>query len=75
MEQKEIRQIIVKLEKLDQDKFCIMQDINNAFIDAKNKGYNKKILKQLLKLRKIDNDKRIRDEEELEVYKAAIGMK
>ena len=39
------------------------------------KGYDVKILKQLLKLRRIDEDKRIQQEEELETYKAALGMK
>ena len=43
--------------------------------EAKIKGYDVKILKQLLKLRKIDEEDRMQQEKELETYKAALGMK
>jgi len=59
----ELLQIITKLENLEQEK-----------AEAKMKGYNIKILKQILKLRKIDDEDRIRQEEELETYKTTIGM-
>ena len=53
----------------------IEQDITGTLAEAKIKGYDVMILKQLLKLRKIDEEKRIQQQEELETYKTALGMK
>ena len=71
----EIEQIIFRLEKLEEEKANVAQNITDIFAEAKMKGYDIKILKQLLKLRKIDEEERIQQEEELEIYKAALGMK
>lgn len=71
----EIKQIISRLEKLEEEKVDVAQNITDTLAEAKMKGYDVKILKQLLKLRKIDEEERIQQEEELETYKAAIGMK
>jgi uncharacterized protein (UPF0335 family) len=70
----EVLQIITKLEGLEEEKAEISQNITDTLSEAKMKGYDVKILKQLLKLRKMDDDDRIRQEEELETYKATIGM-
>jgi uncharacterized protein (UPF0335 family) len=71
----EIEQIISRLEKLEEEKADVAQNITDTLAEAKIKGYDVKILKQLLKLRKIDEEERIQQEEELETYKAALGMK
>ena len=68
-------QIITKLEKLEEEKAAVSQEITDSLAEAKIKGYDIKILKQVLKLRKMDDDDRLRQEEELETYKATIGMK
>ena len=71
----EIEQIISSLEKLEEEKADVAQNITDTLAEAKMKGYDIKILRQLLKLRKMDEDDRIQQEEELETYKAALGMK
>ena len=71
----ELLQIITKLEKLEEEKAAVSQEITDILAEAKIKGYDIKILKQVLKLRKMDDDDRLRQEEELETYKATIGMK
>lgn len=71
----ELLQIITKLEKLEEEKVAVSQEITDALAEAKIKGYDIKILKQVLKLRKMDDDERLRQEEELETYKATIEMK
>ena len=71
----EIEQIISRLEKLEEEKADVAQNITDTLAEAKIKGYDVKILKQLLKLRKIDEEERIQQEEALETYKAALGMK
>ena len=71
----ELLQIITRLERLDEERAAVSQDITDILADSKIKGYDTKILKQILKLRKMDDDERIRQEEELETYKSTIGMK
>ena len=68
-------QIISKIEKLEEEKADVSQCISDTLAEAKIKGYDIKILKTLLKLRKMDDEERIRQEEELETYKLTIGMK
>ena len=69
----ELLQIIIKLENLEEERADVAQNITDTLSEAKIKGYNTKILKQILKLRKMDDDERIRQEEELETYKSTIG--
>ena len=71
----EIEQIISRLEKLEEEKADVARNITDTLAEAKMKGYDVKILKQLLKLRKIDEEERIQQEEELETYKAVLRMK
>ena len=71
----EIEQLVSKLERLEEEKLDVAQNITDTFAEAKMKGYDIKVLKQLLKLRKLDEEKRIQQEEELEMYKAALGMR
>ena len=71
----ELLQIITKLEKLEEEKSAVAQEITDTLAESKIKGYDVKILKQVLKLRKMDDDERMRQEEELETYKLTIGMK
>ena len=71
----ELLQIITKLERLEEEKSAVSQEITDTLAESKIKGYDVKILKQILKLRKMDDDERMRQEEELETYKLTIGMK
>jgi len=68
----ELLQIITRLEE---ERAVVSQDITDILADSKIKGYDTKILKKILKLRKMYDDERIRQEEELETYKSTIGMK
>ena len=71
----ELLQIITRIERLEEEKAAVAQDITDILADSKIKGYDIKILKQIMRLRKMDDDERIRQEEELETYKSTIGMK
>ena len=70
----ELLQIITKLENLEEERAAVAQNVTDTLAEAKMKSYDIKILKQIIKLRKMDDDDRIRQEEELETYKATIGM-
>jgi uncharacterized protein (UPF0335 family) len=70
----ELLQIITKLENLKQEKSEVAQTTSDSLAEAKTKGHKIKILEHILKLRKIDDEDRIRQNEELEIYKATISM-
>lgn len=66
--------IIQRIENLEEEKANLMADIKEVFAEAKANGYDVKILRQVLKLRKMDQDDRQEQETLLEVYKRALGM-
>ncbi|MSO14613.1 DUF2312 domain-containing protein [Rickettsiales endosymbiont of Trichoplax sp. H2] len=70
----ELLKIITKLERLEEEKVDILQEVSETLASARSRGYDIKILRQILKLRKIDDEDRIKQEKELDAYKAIIGM-
>ena len=72
---KELINIIRNIEKLENDRTSINESIKDAFAESKIKGYNVKILKQIIQLRKLSEEERIRFEGELTVYKEVLEMK
>ena len=70
----ELLKIITKLERLEEEKVDILQEVSETLASARSRGYDIKILRQILKLRKMDDEDRIKQEKELDAYKAIIGM-
>ena len=70
----ELLKIITKLERLEEEKIDILQEVSETLASARSRGYDIKILRQILKLRKMDDEDRIKQEKELDAYKAIIGM-
>jgi len=69
-----LQQVIGKLERLEADKANIMEDIKNVCAEAKSNGFDVKTIKQIMKIRKMDDNKRQEQEELLELYLGALGM-
>ena len=69
-----LKSFISRIEKLEQDKTGIMEDIRDIYAEAKGTGFDVKIIRQIVRLRKMETQKRQEEEELLELYKAAIGM-
>ena len=67
-------QYISRLERLEEDKLAIMQDIKEVLQDAKNNGFDIKTIKHVLKLRKIDREKLAEAEALIELYREAVGI-
>ncbi|MCR9178592.1 MAG: DUF2312 domain-containing protein [Alphaproteobacteria bacterium] len=63
-----------RIENLEETKAELMADIKEVFAEAKAQGYDVKIMRQILKLRKMEADDRDEQETLLEVYKRAVGM-
>ena len=65
---------IERLERLEDEKRDVGDQIKEVFAEAKGEGFDIKIMRQLLKLRRMKPHDRSEQEELLEVYKAALGM-
>ncbi len=69
-----IRQFIERIERLEEEKKGIQDDIKDIYAEAKGTGYDPKIIRRIVSLRKKDKEERQEEEELLELYKAALGM-
>lgn len=70
----QLRLFIEKVERLEEEKNELMENIREVFSEAKSVGFDVKVMKQLLKLRKMKKEDLAEQEELLDLYKAALGM-
>lgn len=70
----QLRSIIERVEKLEEEKAAIGADIREVFAEAKGNGYDAKALRQVIKLRKMDVAEREEQDMVLETYLRALGM-
>lgn len=70
----QLESFVNRLENLEEEKANLSADIREIFAEAKAQGYDIKILRQILKLRKMEEDDRDEQETLLDVYKRALGM-
>ena len=69
-----LRLLIERVERLEEEKQGIADDIKDVFLEAKAVGYDAKIMKQVIRLRKMHDDDRREMETILDLYKSALGM-
>lgn len=69
-----LRLLIERVERLEEEKKGIADDIRDVYAEAKAVGYDAKIMRQIVRLRKMDNNDRSEMEMILETYKTALGM-
>jgi uncharacterized protein (UPF0335 family) len=69
-----LRLLLERVERLEEEKKGIADDIRDVYGEAKAVGYDAKIMRQLVRLRKMKPDDRREEETILEVYKAAVGL-
>ncbi|APE27193.1 DUF2312 domain-containing protein [Aurantiacibacter gangjinensis] len=69
-----LRLLIERIERLEEEKKGIADDIRDVYAEAKAVGYDVRIMRQIVRLRKMDNNDRSEMETILETYKAALGM-
>jgi len=68
-----LRAFIQRIERLEEDKAGIAADIKDVYAEAKGEGFDTKILRKVVGLRKKDPQARREEEELLELYLAALG--
>ena len=69
-----LRLLIERIERLEEEKKGIADDIKDVYGEAKAVGYDAKIMRQIIRLRKMDPADRAEMETILDLYKAALGM-
>lgn len=72
--QKQLRQMIESIERLEEEKKALAGDIRDKYLEAKGLGFDVKILRQIVRLRKKSQTERQEEESVLEVYMHALGM-
>ena len=69
-----LRIYIERIERLEEEKKALNDDIREIYSEAKAAGFDVKVLRQIVRLRKMDTSDRDEMEQVLEVYKRVLGM-
>ncbi len=69
-----LRLLIERIERLEEEKKGIADDVKDVYAEAKAVGYEAKIIRQIVRLRKMKPDDRAEMEALLDTYKAALGL-
>ncbi|MBU0725256.1 MAG: DUF2312 domain-containing protein [Alphaproteobacteria bacterium] len=69
-----LRSFIERIERLEEEKAALAADIRDVFAEAKGSGFDTKIMRQVLKLRKMESNDRQEQETLLDLYMQALGM-
>ena len=70
----QLKAFIERVERLEEEKKAISDDIRDVFAEAKGNGYDVRALRTVVRLRKQDKDERMEQEAILETYMHALGM-
>lgn len=70
----QLRSFIERIERLEEEKSALSEDIKEVYAEAKGAGFDVKIMRQVIRLRKIDKHERNEAELLLQTYLSALGM-
>jgi uncharacterized protein (UPF0335 family) len=70
----QLKTIVERIERLEEEKKTISADIKEVYAEAKGNGFDTKILRKVISIRKKDRHEREEEEAMLEVYLGALGM-
>jgi uncharacterized protein (UPF0335 family) len=69
-----LRAFIERIERLEEERKALSDDIKDVYGEAKANGFDVKIMRKIVSLRKQDRDQRMEEETILDLYLAALGM-
>ena len=69
-----LRSFIERIERLEEEKTALAEDIKEIYAELKGVGYDAKTVRKIVSLRKKDAEKRREEDELLDLYKTAVGM-
>ena len=70
----QLRSLIERIERLEEEKAALGGDIRDIYAEAKGHGFDTKIMRQIVRLRKMDKADRQEQETLLDLYKQALGL-
>ena len=70
-----LKSFIERIERLEEEKRALAEDVKEIYSEAKGAGFDVKIIRQIIRIRKMDEDDRDEAEALLDTYLRAIGMK
>lgn len=70
----QLRLFVERIERLTEEKEGIADDIKDVYLEAKSQGYDAKIMREMVKLRKMDKDRRDEFYSLMETYSNALGL-
>jgi uncharacterized protein (UPF0335 family) len=70
----QLRLFIERIERLEEDKKAVSDDIKDVYSEAKANGYDTKIMRQVVRLRKMEKNARDEADALLETYRNALGL-
>ena len=70
----QLRSIVERIERLEEEKKAIADDIKDVFAEAKGNGFDVKTLRTVVRMRKIEAAERQEQEAMLDLYMSALGM-
>jgi uncharacterized protein (UPF0335 family) len=71
----ELTQFVERIERLEEEKAAIADDLKEVYAEAKGRGFDVKVIREIIKIRKQDHSERMEMEAILELYLAALNMK
>ncbi len=71
--QSQLKSIIERIERLEEDKAAVANDLKEVYAEAKGNGFDTKVLRKVIRLRKQDKAKRQEEEALIDLYLSAIG--
>jgi uncharacterized protein (UPF0335 family) len=71
--QGKLKSLIERIERLEEDKAAVANDLKEVYGEAKGEGFDVKIVRKVVRLRKQDSAKRQEEEALVELYISAIG--
>ena len=72
--QDQLRAFIERIERMEEEKKAISDDIKEIYAEAKGNGFDTKVLRQIVRIRKQDANERLEQEALLDLYMSALGM-
>ena len=71
----QLKSLIERIERLEEEKRALGEDIKEVYAEAKGTGFEPRIMRQIIKIRRMDKDEHDEQESLLAVYKRALGMR
>lgn len=72
--QDQLKSLVERVERLEEEKQTFVDDIKEVYAEAKSHGFDTRIMRQVVRLRKMDPQQRQEREALLDLYQSALGM-